>query len=291
MITNPHKQNIQLDKFNGHIINEDIYQVEIFEKLIDEIYPKEYTYLTTKDIKQLLPDNWPGKKYLKNNKNIHIFNIPFNEGFKNEKNLNFTSKELEQINEAFKHSRGFFTHSFENISRTESCLFINKNLNYYKWIETLSHEFIHYFQWSSGRSKYSFKKEITNNNDLDLINKTLNTNIPSVKSLLNRCQFASYSLEIYYDILYRTNNDIHLTESIVAKLFFILQNKNHIKQFDKYWQNCLSILNTYYPNNTLLKKLLLNDEHLLILKVSGFYECGFNTLKNHIYSYINKNKV
>ena len=291
MIFNPHKQNIQLDKFNGHIINEDIYQVEIFEKIIDKIYKEEYIHLTTQNVKQLLPDTWNGKKYLKNNKNIHIFNIPFEEGFKNEKNLNFTSKELNDINNSFKHSKGFFTYDLDNISKEESFLFINKNLTYYDWVETLTHELVHYFQWSSGRSKYPFKKDITNNNDLDLINKTLNTNIPNVKSLLNKCQFASYSLEIYYSILYKVKNDINLAKNAIAKLFFILQNKNHITQFDKYWQNCLNTFNTYCPNDKLVEDLLLNDDHLLILKVSGFYECGFNTLKNHIYSYINKNKV
>lgn len=62
---------------NKNLIFEEVYFRDIFDELIKYIrinmntYLKSYLYLTNQDIKNKIPQNWNGLKYMKSNKDLY----------------------------------------------------------------------------------------------------------------------------------------------------------------------------------------------------------------------------
>lgn len=282
----------QIDKFQSYqyfngktLITEDVFTVDIFYNLISKIRHSNYLFLTSNDIKKLLPQQWNGKKYLKDNKNLHIFNvdftIPFTHNF-------FTPQEIVQINQDMQKTDGFFMSK----NLFQGYLFINNNLNNFMFINTISHQLIHYFQWNTGRSIYDINKEkqkiIGRTQDIQDINQIFNLTLTNLNSILNSHEYSSYALNIYYtiqQIAKRYNEDEKYSTQI---LLDILKNKYHNKQFKDYWKSCLDKYQLFYKQSKTVSHLLNNGQYILLLILCGFYEIGFNTIKNHLMSYYNK---
>lgn len=278
--------NFNIGYFDGNIITEDVYNVEIFQNIIRKVEDVPYIYLTSEKIKELLPQKYEGKRFLRKNKNVHIFNFPFKNGFT--KCLNIEQSQIDELNIDLTQHPGIFVYDVKGLNKNDSLILVDKNLDKIKWLSALTHELIHYLQWNSGRSinkKNEFKLNIRQE-DLESIETIFNRPI-IVSSLLNRRQLYSYCSDMYYSLVNEYGKEN--VREVIKILTNTFNNYKHLTNFKQYWNNCISRFN-FYSYNKNVWNIIMTNTSILVFILSAFYEYGFKTMINHLYSYCNKEK-
>lgn len=291
-----------------NIITEDLYCSDIFNELFKYIKTKtfltDYIYLTGKEIKELLPSIWNGLKYLKDNKNVYIFNIDFTK----DQLLQLLSKVLNIKNEEdiaklkdilAKNNYGEFISNTNYLNNNQSLILLNENIEYSQLFNITIHELIHYFQWNSGRSIYNFKQiQKFNNEQIPYIDiqDTLNFNNLNeckkfINSILSDSEYITYCSTIFNELktIYK-HYPIKIIKYCLDLLFEIIFNsqKQYQNEFKKYINNIiLKIEESEFPE---IDKFINNKECFYYLILIGYFKLGFNTIKNHLYGYYNKEK-
>lgn len=293
-----------------NIITEDIYRFELFIKLntyiLNNLFRehKPYVYLTGEEIKNYLPKNWNGLKYIKSNKNVYIFD----EDFENPTVFNyikFTEEEKQKLSNKLKSNttKGEFITNLTYLKITDSIILINKDISieFAEGYNTLSHEFIHYFQWNSGRSIYNIKQtnmfDISDisDNELQEISECLKlNNLDETKylitHLINKDEYVTISQEIFENLFICSNYDYNICNLLTHSIFGCLDKSYNKKySFKQFYDN---IQFNLHRENRVVVLLDLNifkfDIRELILY--KWFGIGYNTIKNHIYSYLNQQK-
>ena len=293
-----------------NIITEDIYKFELFIKLntyiLNNLFldKKPYVYLTGEEIKSYLPKTWNGLKYIKPNKNVYVFD----EDFENPTiftYIKFTEEEKQKLSNKLKSNttKGEFITNLTGLKTTDSIILINKDISVElaKGYTVLSHEFIHYFQWNSGRSIYNIKQtnmfDISNisNDELCEISKCLKLkNLDETKFLItntiNKDEYVTVSQEIFEELFASVKEHYNrcnmLTHSIFSCLDKSYDKKYSFKQFydnlqfNLHRENKISIwldIDLFKPD---IRKLIIYK----------WFGIGYNTIKKHVYSYLNRQK-
>lgn len=276
-----------------HLIFEHVYISEIFEKLNTYItngliYDKKpYMKLTYQQIVELLPKDWKLLKYLNKNKQLCVLSTL---NFNNQCSLNLTNDEINNINEHLQNNKGVFSCNFDH-EKNIGLIIINDKIYTGEFKSTLTHELIHFFQWNTGKSIKEFfnnkQFNILNEKDIILeINKELNLSYEKVKNIIKTItspnELESYINTIYYDlkeIFNKTNRPfVRLHVSAICEIF----DNNNDKLFKNYYEYVKEQLKLYN-----LEQYLQYDS-ITILLILGYLKIGFNSFKNHIYSYFDK---
>ena len=293
-----------------NIITEDIYRFELFIKLNTYILNnlfyehKPYVYLTGEEIKSYLPKTWNGLKYIKSNKNVYVFD----EDFENPYVFNyikFTEEEKQKLSNKLKSNttKGEFITNLTYLKTTDSIILINKDISkeFAEGYNTLSHEFIHYFQWNSGRSIYNIKQtnmfDISDISDIELqeISECLNLNNLNktkylITHLINKDEFVTISQEIFENLFICSNYDYNICNLLTHSIFGCL-DKSYVKNysFNQFYDNIQFNLHKE-DRVAILLDLNIFKPDISKLIIYKWFGIGYNTVKNHVYSYLNRQK-
>jgi len=282
-----------------YLVFEDVYYDDVFEQLTKFILHKlddsSVLRMTFKEILDKLPDWWPGKKYLKKEKNLIVIKINFNDKVEIVKcltKLNLSENEFDSIENRLYHDRGLFCSQLDNYDKKDIIIFINSGLIDYDIYDVLCHELIHLFQSISGRSIYKInnKNKIVNlsEKDEENIQDILKINKDMIKKIFDPTEITTYTKEAYSYIKRNTN----FTEKIDMNLFFAdidscLRNKTNINSFKEYFNN---IKHNCKDEN--IRKIFIDNKNkpivISMIIISYYLGLGINTIKNHLYGYMNK---
>lgn len=293
-----------------NIITEDIYRFELFIKLntyiLNNLFldKKPYIYLTGEEIKNYLPKTWNGIKYIKSNKNVYVFD----EDFENPTVFNyikFTEEEKQKLSNKLKSNttKGEFIEDLINMKSTESIILINNKLSMHPEMayNILSHELIHYFQWNSGRSIYNIKQtnmfnisNISNEELQEILEclklKNLNETKFLITNTINKDEYVTVSQEIFENLFNCSNNNYDRCNMLTHTIFECLDEKYDKNiSFKMFYNNLISKLERLNKIMVYLDlDLFKPDIHKLI--IYKWFGIGYNTIKNHVYSYLNLQK-
>lgn len=268
------------------LLFEDVYCLDIFQPLIDDVISKYFANQTIKytyrDLIKLLPNDWKGLKYFNKNK---ILNIIFCDQYTNQIKLNLTDIEIIDINNRFKSDNGLFVCDFCN-DKSNGLLLIKSDVNYFKLNVILAHELIHFIQWETGKIIHNFLNEIQfeiSDNDVNEISKFLNVSKECVQKIINATiipnELEAYSNSIFYELKQFCNEvNIPFNRLVISLICEMFKNK-HCKSFDQYFNQVKGDLTKHK-----LEKLLQLNSFVFLLMV-GYFNKGYNAFKNHIYSY------
>lgn len=284
-----------------HLILEDVYYDDVFEQLTEYILNKlkndSILRMSFQEILDKLPDWWPGKKYLKKERNLIVINIDFKDKVEIVKcltKLDFTDNEIDSIIDSLSHDRGLYCTDLEKHDRTITFIFLNTRLTVFDLHETLCHELIHLFQDSSGRSKYKVntKKlfELTDE-DEHYIKDILNLDKSTMLNIFNQDEIVTYTREAYSYIKKKTG----FTERFDMNMFFAdmsytLRNKFNYKSFKEYFDNVKNTVTDKHIKEIFLQNSKNNPIAINMIIVAYYLGLGVNTIKNHLYGYMNKDK-
>jgi len=275
-----------------HLIFEHIYISEIFTELNEYckdqllLGEKSYIMLNYQQIIEMLPKNWKLLKYLNKNKNVYIISA---NKFTNQCDLNLTQTEIEDINNHLQKDKGTFAGNFEN-DKINGIIVINDLEPIGEFKSTLTHELIHFFQWNTGKTIKEFFNEQNfdiklTDKDLTDISILLNLEKTDIYDLFKRTltpdELEVYTHDTYYDIKkFCYNKKLRFSKLIFS--MFIESFEQYEDTFLKYYNEVINQLIEYhikdYENSSTFK-------YLIIL---GYMKQGFNSFKNYIYSYFNK---
>lgn len=294
-----------------YIIFEDVYYDDIFEELTDyiimEFKNKEVVSLSFSEILDKLPNAWPGKKYLKNKKDLTIIQVCFTD--KPEINeiflkFKFTNKEKQNICDHMNVSRGFFISELENYDKNLTFIFLDSllHINHDEEHEILCHELIHLFQEISGRSKYQVnQKKLFNISEKDKadIKNILNLEESQIQNIFSKDEIATHLKYAYSYIKEETGfNDKFDIRMFLHDSFIKLENLNDTT-FSSYY-NSLKIFNDKTSDSIQrfkapFNKVFIEDSHnkicIALVVLACYFKIGVNTIKNHLFGYLNKDKT
>lgn len=291
-----------------YIILEDVYYDDIFEGLTDyiikEFKDKEVVSLSFNEILNKLPDSWPGKKYLKNKKDLTIIQICFTDKTKVDEILSkfkFTNKEKQNIHDHMNVSRGFFLSELENYDKNLTFIFLDSllHINHDEEHEILCHELIHLFQEISGRSKYQVnQKKLFNISEKDKadIKRILNLEESQIQNIFSKDEIATYLKNAYSYIKEETGFKLFDLRLFLIASFTKLESIKHRESFIEFYKEIKNFNNEYFIENykKFFNKIFVECSHnkicIALIVLACYFKIGINTIKNHLFGYLNKDK-
>ena len=291
-----------------YIILEDVYYDDIFEGLTDyiikEFKDKEVVSLSFNEILNKLPDSWPGKKYLKNKKDLTIIQICFTDKTEIDEILSkfkFTNKEKQNIHDHMNVSRGFFISELENYDKNLTFIFLDSllHINHDEEHEILCHELIHLFQEISGRSKYQVnQKKLFNISEKDKadIKRILNLEESQIQNIFSKDEIATYLKNAYSYIKEETGFKLFDLRLFLIASFTKLESIKHRESFIEFYKEMKNFNNEYFIENykKFFNKIFVECSHnkicIALIVLACYFKIGINTIKNHLFGYLNKDK-
>lgn len=291
-----------------YIILEDVYYDDIFEGLTDyiikEFKDKEVVSLSFNEILNKLPDSWPGKKYLKNKKDLTIIQICFTDKTEVDEILSkfkFTNKEKQNIHDHMNVSRGFFISELENYDKNLTFIFLDSllHINHDEEHEILCHELIHLFQEISGRSKYQVnQKKLFNISEKDKVDikHILNLEESQIQNIFSKDEIATYLKNAYSYIKEETGFKLFDLRLFLIASFTKLESIKHRESFIEFYKEMKNFNNEYFIENykKFFNKIFVECSHnkicIALIVLACYFKIGINTIKNHLFSYLNKDK-
>ena len=291
-----------------YIILEDVYYDDIFEGLTDyiikEFKDKEVVSLSFNEILDKLPDSWPGKKYLKNKKNLIIVQVRFTNKFEVDKIISkfkFTDDEIAEIKKHMKNAEGFFLSELENYDKNLTFIFLDSllHINHDEEHEILCHELIHLFQEISGRSKYQVnQKKLFNISEKDKVDikRILNLEENQIQNIFSKDEIATYLKNAYSYIKEETGFKLFDLRLFLIASFTKLESIKHRESFIEFYKEMKNFNNEYFIENykKFFNKIFVECSHnkicIALIVLACYFKIGINTIKNHLFGYLNKDK-
>lgn len=291
-----------------YIILEDVYYDDIFEGLTDyiikEFKDKEVVSLSFNEILDKLPDSWPGKKYLKNKKNLIIVQVRFTNKFEVDKIISkfkFTDDEIAEIKKHMKNAEGFFLSELENYDKNLTFIFLDSllHINHDEEHEILCHELIHLFQEISGRSKYKVnQKKLFNISEKDKVDikRILNLEESQIQNIFSKDEIATYLKNAYSYIKEETGFKLFDLRLFLIASFTKLESIKHHESFIEFYKEMKNFNNEYFIENykKFFNKIFVECSHnkicIALIVLACYFKIGINTIKNHLFGYLNKDK-
>ena len=292
-----------------YIILEDVYYDDIFEGLTDyiikEFKDKEVVSLSFNEILDKLPDSWPGKKYLKNKKDLTIIQVCFTDKTEVDEILSkfkFTNKEKQNIHDHMNVSRGFFISELENYDKNLTFIFLDSllHINRDEEYEILCHELIHLFQEISGRSKYKVnQKKLFNISEKDKadIKRILNLEENQIQNIFSKDEIATHLKHAYSYIKEETGFKLFDLRLFLIVSFTKLESIKHRESFIEFYKEMKNFNNEYFIENykKFFNKIFVECSHnkicITLIVLACYFKIGINTIKNHLFGYLNKDKT
>lgn len=291
-----------------YIILEDVYYDDIFEGLTDyiikEFKDKEVVSLSFNEILDKLPDSWPGKKYLKNKKNLIIVQVRFTNKFEVDEIISkfkFTDDEIAEIKKHMKNVEGFFLSELENYDKNLTFIFLDSllHINHDEEHEILCHELIHLFQEISGRSKYQVnQKKLFNISEKDKVDikNILNLEESQIQNIFSKDEIATYLKNAYSYIKEETGFKLFDLRLFLIASFTKLESIKHRESFIEFYKEMKNFNNEYFIENykKFFNKIFVECSHnkicIALIVLACYFKIGINTIKNHLFGYLNKDK-
>lgn len=291
-----------------YIILEDVYYDDIFEGLTDyiikEFKDKEVVSLSFNEILDKLPDSWPGKKYLKNKKNLIIVQVRFTNKFEVDEIISkfkFTDDEIAEIKKHMKNAEGFFLSELENYDKNLTFIFLDSllRINHDEEHEILCHELIHLFQEISGRSKYQVnQKKLFNISEKDKVDikNILNLEESQIQNIFSKDEIATYLKNAYSYIKEETGFKLFDLRLFLIASFTKLESIKHRESFIEFYKEMKNFNNEYFIENykKFFNKIFVECSHnkicIALIVLACYFKIGINTIKNHLFGYLNKDK-
>lgn len=291
-----------------YIILEDVYYDDIFEGLTDyiikEFKDKEVVSLSFNEILDKLPDSWPGKKYLKNKKNLIIVQVRFTNKFEVDEIISkfkFTDDEIAEIKKHMKNAEGFFLSELENYDKNLTFIFLDSllHINHDEEHEILCHELIHLFQEISGRSKYKVnQKKLFNISEKDKVDikRILNLEESQIQNIFSKDEIATYLKNAYSYIKEETGFKLFDLRLFLIASFTKLESIKHRESFIEFYKEMKNFNNEYFIENykKFFNKIFVDCSHnkicIALIVLACYFKIGINTIKNHLFGYLNKDK-
>lgn len=291
-----------------YIILEDVYYDDIFEGLTDyiikEFKDNEVVSLSFNEILDKLPDSWPGKKYLKNKKNLIIVQVRFTNKFEVDKIISkfkFTDDEIAEIKKHMKNAEGFFLSELENYDKNLTFIFLDSllHINHDEEHEILCHELIHLFQEISGRSKYKVnQKKLFNISEKDKVDikRILNLEESQIQNIFSKDEIATYLKNAYSYIKEETGFKLFDLRLFLIASFTKLESIKHHESFIEFYKEMKNFNNEYFIENykKFFNKIFVECSHnkicIALIVLACYFKIGINTIKNHLFDYLNKDK-
>lgn len=291
-----------------YIILEDVYYDDIFEGLTDyiikEFKDNEVVSLSFNEILDKLPDSWPGRKYLKNKKNLIIVQVRFTNKFEVDKIISkfkFTDDEIAEIKKHMKNAEGFFLSELENYDKNLTFIFLDSllHINHDEEHEILCHELIHLFQEISGRSKYKVnQKKLFNISEKDKVDikRILNLEESQIQNIFSKDEIATYLKNAYSYIKEETGFKLFDLRLFLIASFTKLESIKHHESFIEFYKEMKNFNNEYFIENykKFFNKIFVECSHnkicIALIVLACYFKIGINTIKNHLFGYLNKDK-
>lgn len=291
-----------------YIILEDVYYDDIFEGLTDyiirEFKDKEVVSLSFSEILDKLPNVWPGKKYLKNKKDLTIIQVCFADKSEVDEMLSkfkFTDDEIAEIKKHMKNAEGFFLSELENYDKNLTFIFLDSllHINHDEEHEILCHELIHLFQEISGRSKYQVnQKKLFNISEKDKVDikHILNLEESQIQNIFSKDEIATYLKNAYSYIKEETGFKLFDLRLFLIASFTKLESIKHRESFIEFYKEMKNFNNEYFIENykKFFNKIFVECSHnkicIALLVLACYFKIGINTIKNHLFGYLNKDK-
>lgn len=291
-----------------YIILEDVYYDDIFEGLTDyiikEFKDNEVVSLSFNEILDKLPDSWPGKKYLKNKKNLIIVQVRFTNKFEVDEIISkfkFTDDEIAEIKKHMKNAEGFFLSELENYDKNLTFIFLDSllHINHDEEHEILCHELIHLFQEISGRSKYQVnQKKLFNISEKDKVDikRILNLEESQIQNIFSKDEIATYLKNAYSYIKEETGFKLFDLRLFLIASFTKLESIKHCESFIEFYKEMKNFNNEYFIENykKFFNKIFVECSHnkicIALIVLACYFKIGINTIKNHLFGYLNKDK-
>lgn len=292
-----------------YIILEDVYYDDIFEGLTDyiikEFKDKEVVSLSFNEILNKLPDSWPGKKYLKNKKDLTIIQVCFTDKTEVDEILSkfkFTNKEKQNIHDHMNVSRGFFISELENYDKNLTFIFLDSllHINRDEEYEILCHELIHLFQEISGRSKYQVnQKKLFNISEKDKVDikRILNLEESQIQNIFSKDEIATHLKHAYSYIKEETGFKLFDLRLFLIASFTKLESIKYRESFIEFYKEMKNFNNEHFIENykKFFNKIFVECSHdkicIALIVLACYFKIGINTIKNHLFGYLNKDKT
>ena len=281
---------------NKYLIFEDVYYDDIFERLIKNVIKKidktkiVIDELSFEELMNLLPDYWPGKKYLK--KKINLIFVYFDFSFEDKINemfnkLKFTAFDRAYLIILFDNSYGFYSTGLQNYSENDVFIFLDSSESYSVIRDTLNHELVHLFH-ISGRSKTKINKEKIfelNEKDKENIKDLLKIDENEILELFNSEEFLAYTRDLFSILKAEIGNDKQQMKLFLDYMFYRLSiTFNSFKDFF----NKIKVKDDHVFNKNFNNVINNDDYPVVLLLISSYLKLGLNTIKNHLYGYQSK---
>ena len=280
-----------------YLIFEDVYYDDIFERLIKNVIKKidktkiVIDELSFEELMSLLPDYWPGKKYLKKKINLTFICFDFSSEDKiNEmfNKLKFTAFDRAYLIISFDNSYGFYSTGLQNYSENDVFIFLDSSESYSVIRDTLNHELVHLFQDISGRSsvKINNKKIFElNEKDKEDIKKFLKIDEDEILELFDSEDFLAYTKDLFSILKTEIGNDKQQMKLFLDYMFYKLSiTSNSFKDFF----NKIKVEDDHVFNKNFNNVINNDDYPVVLLLISSYLKLGLNTIKNHLYGYQSK---
>ena len=280
-----------------YLIFEDVYYDDIFERLIKNVIKKidktkiVIDELSFEELMSLLPDYWPGKKYLKKKINLTFICFDFSSEDKiNEmfNKLKFTAFDRAYLIISFDNSYGFYSTGLQNYSENDVFIFLDSSVSSSIFYNTLSHELVHLFQDISGRSKVKINNEKIfelNEKDKEDIEKFLKIDEDEILELFGSREILAYTKDLFSILKTEIGNDKQQMKLFLDYMFY--KSRNNSTSFEEYF-NKIKVEDDHVFNKNFNNVINNDDYPVVLLLISSYLKLGLNTIKNHLYGYQSK---
>lgn len=293
------------DVFDSNIIFEDILKLDILNNLFEYIIKKfkenntkQIVYLSGKAIKDLLPNIFKNKKYIKDNKNLIICKLSFTNFERAKRTLLIIDKNMtdDMIHRLFNNppgTIGYFTYKFEFLKEKNAGLLVfNEDMPKQRLFEVFNHEFHHYYQWASGRSLSNIDKTSFNKISEEKIKSIQKVyNISNFYAFFNKFELTAYSNTIFQSIInlfkeFEIDFDKNDLYEFLKLILDCISKEKTNQEFEDYRNSIVDKLSNIQDNNDIYPILEFTENtSFAYLIISAYLKIGFNTIKNHLYSY------
>lgn len=279
-------------ELNKNLIFETVYFNEYFERLINKCFTtvlsESIMYLSGIEIKNLV-DNKRWKDYCKFDITKNLLIYVYNDNLEDlTKFVSLTNTEKTEIEKQISADYGCFCSDFEN-NKDLGLILINQNTDIIKLKTVLTHELIHYFQWNLKHSIILRTNKKVNNKIILNITETLNISEMLCKELIREIndgkELETYVNTIFYQLkFFCKQNELKFNKLVISAICESFNNINIEQTFNEYFEKVKIKLKKF--NEKFIK--LLESDSIIFLLLLGYFKTGFNSFKNHLYSYFDK---